>query len=71
MNIQTNNIPRPLLTKQDLLILKLMSEGLANKQIAEELFISPLTIKTHLKNIYKKLDANNKIQALNNWERRA
>ena len=52
------------LTKQELLILKLMSQGLSNKKIADQLFISIETIKTHLKNIYRKLEVNNKISAL-------
>ena len=58
-----------LLTKQEMLILEMVSKGNSNKQIAEELFISTLTIKTHLRNIYKKLEAKNKIQALNKWDR--
>ena len=53
-----------LLTKQELLILKLVSKGCSNKQIAERLFISTETVKTHLKNIYKKLEVNNRISAL-------
>jgi RNA polymerase sigma factor (sigma-70 family) len=39
-------------------VLQLVYEGITNKQIAKELFISENTVKTHLKNIYIKLDAN-------------
>jgi DNA-binding NarL/FixJ family response regulator len=39
-------------------IVKLVYEGITNNQIAEKVFLSINTIKTHLKNIYLKLDAN-------------
>ena len=64
MSMRKSNINGSLLTKQELLILKLMAKESSNKQIAAELFISIETIKTHLKNIYKKLEVNNKISAL-------
>lgn len=62
--MKKNNVKGFLLTKQELLVLKIMSQGLSNKQIAQVLFISTLTIKTHLQNIYLKLEVNNKISAL-------
>jgi DNA-binding CsgD family transcriptional regulator len=37
----------------------LISEGLTNNQIAEKLFISPLTVDSHRKNLLTKLNANN------------
>jgi DNA-binding NarL/FixJ family response regulator len=39
-------------------VLQLVYDGIANKQIATQLFISENTVKTHLKNIYVKLNAN-------------
>lgn len=45
-------------------ILKLVNEGVTNKQIASQLFISENTVKTHLKNIYLKLDANTRYGVL-------
>ncbi len=39
-------------------VLKLLYQGITNKQISEQLFISENTVKTHLKNIYLKLDAS-------------
>jgi RNA polymerase sigma factor (sigma-70 family) len=39
-------------------VLQLLYEGITNKQIATQLFISENTVKTHLKSIYIKLDAN-------------
>lgn len=39
-------------------------EGITNTQIGEKLFISVNTVKTHLKNIYLKLDANTRIEVI-------
>lgn len=49
----------PALTKREKEILQLISEGLTNNQIAEKLFISPLTVDSHLKNLLTKLNVNN------------
>ncbi len=46
------------LTKQEKIIIKLLSKGYTNKQIGDKLFISNHTVITHRKNIYKKLDIN-------------
>jgi DNA-binding NarL/FixJ family response regulator len=45
-------------------ILKLMMEGLDYRQIGERLFISPNTVRTHIKNIYEKLHVNSRAQAV-------
>jgi DNA-binding CsgD family transcriptional regulator len=49
----------PVLTKREKEILQLISEGLTNNQIAQKLFISPLTVDSHRKNLLTKLNANN------------
>lgn len=54
-----------LLTDRETEILKLMVEGKDYKQIAEELFISPFTVRTHTSKIYEKLHVNSKAQAIN------
>lgn len=43
-------------------IVYLLIEGKTNREIAEQLFISTNTVKTHVKNIYEKLNVNNRVQ---------
>ncbi|MEI2737736.1 MAG: response regulator transcription factor [Chitinophagaceae bacterium] len=43
---------------------QLLYDGITNTQIAEKLYISVNTVKTHLKNIYLKLDANSRLQVI-------
>ena len=49
----------PALTKREKEVLQLISEGLTNNQVAERLFISPLTVDSHRKNLLTKLNVNN------------
>ena len=51
------------LSKRELEVLQLISEGLSNKQIAKKLTISPATVKRHSVNIYSKLGVSNRTQA--------
>ena len=58
-----------LLTKYDVSkrekeIVELLLEGKSNREIAEVLFISPNTVKTHVKNIYRKLEVKNRVQLI-------
>lgn len=52
-----------LLTRQQLRVLKMIAQGLLNKQIAWELEIKETTIKTHVSDILKKLEITNRTQA--------
>lgn len=45
------------LTKMEQSVARMLLEGLTNKEIAERLFISVATIKTHINNLYRKLPA--------------
>ena len=51
------------LTERETEILKYVSRGLMNKEIAETLSISENTVKIHLRNILEKLHLKNRIQA--------
>ena len=53
-----------LLTNREYEILRLVAKGKRNKEISSELCISENTVEYHLKNIYKKLKARNRVEAL-------
>lgn len=52
------------LSKREMEILELTAKGLSNKEIADRLFLSLNTIKTHLSNMFLKLDVQRRTQAL-------
>jgi DNA-binding NarL/FixJ family response regulator len=52
------------LSKREIEVLEQLSKGLKNKDIADSLFISAATVKKHVENIYKKLQAHNRIELL-------
>ena len=54
-----DNKPEQLLSKRELEILTLLAEGLAKKEICNQLKISYSTVDTHVAHIYNKLDASN------------
>lgn len=51
------------LTPREKEIVQLLGRGLSNPQIAEQLHISVGTVRWHVKNVYKKLSVNNRVQA--------
>jgi len=51
------------ISKRELEVLELISEGLSNEEIAEKLFISLNTIKTHTSNLFEKLEVKRRTQA--------
>ena len=53
-----------LLTKREQQIIKLLGEGASNNDIAQQLFVSENTVKTHLHNVFKKINVSNRLQAL-------
>jgi DNA-binding NarL/FixJ family response regulator len=56
--------PAANLTKREKEVLDLLCQGKSYKVIADDLFISPDTVRYHLKNIYKKLQVNSKYEAV-------
>ena len=59
-NLQTNDP----LSKREMDVLELIAEGMTNQEIAQELYLSKNTIKSHSSKIYQKLNVNNRNQAV-------
>ncbi|MGQ7854699.1 response regulator transcription factor [Pedobacter sp. WC2501] len=52
------------ISKRELEVLQLMSEGLSNQEIAERLFVTLNTIKTHNARLFEKLEVKRRTQAV-------
>jgi two-component system, NarL family, response regulator LiaR len=52
------------ISKREYEVLELMAQGLSNQEIAEKLFVSLNTVKTHTSNLFVKLDAKRRTQAI-------
>ena len=52
------------ITKRELEILELIAQGLSNREIAEKLFVSENTVKTHSSRLFDKLSARRRTQAV-------
>lgn len=63
-NINYQKIKELEITNREYEVLQSISEGLSNKEIAEKLFISESTIKTHVSNLLVKLNAKRRTQAI-------
>lgn len=47
----------------------LVSQGLRNRQIAAALFLSEKTVKNHINHVYRKLEVNDRREAVERWSR--
>jgi DNA-binding CsgD family transcriptional regulator len=52
------------ISKREFEVLELISAGLSNQEIAEKLFVSTSTVKTHVSNVLAKLDASRRTEAI-------
>jgi NarL family two-component system response regulator LiaR len=52
------------ITRRELEILELIAEGMSNREIAEKLYVSENTVKTHSSRVFDKLGARRRTQAV-------
>jgi len=52
------------ISKREYEVLELIAQGLSNQEIADRLFVSTSTVKTHVSNVLAKLDARRRTQAI-------
>jgi DNA-binding NarL/FixJ family response regulator len=64
VSLERRQYSQPRMTDRELDVLRLLTAGLANREIGERLFLSPDTVKTHLGNIYRKLGVEGRTQAV-------
>ncbi|MEZ4874959.1 MAG: LuxR C-terminal-related transcriptional regulator [Flavobacteriaceae bacterium] len=63
-NIPTEKITELGLSAREYEILQKISQGYSNKEIGEQLFVSENTVKTHVSNLFQKLEAKRRTQAV-------
>jgi DNA-binding NarL/FixJ family response regulator len=61
---QQSETPFPELTERELEILRLISQGLNNSEIAQKLYLSPKTVRNHITSIFSKLQVADRAQAI-------
>ena len=52
------------LSSRELEVLELVARGLSNREVADQLFVSESTVKTHVSNLFIKLDVKRRTQAV-------
>jgi two-component system, NarL family, response regulator LiaR len=67
MNTETG--PETALTKREKEVVDYLHKGLLYKEIAIQMKVGIDTVKKHIKNIYKKLEARNRTEAVNKYYR--
>jgi len=67
--LNTSLISQLELSKRELEILGLLAHGHSNQEIAAKLFVSLSTVKTHIQNLFEKLDVKRRMQAVEKAKR--
>jgi len=61
---ERQSVPTPRLTERELEVLQLVAQGMSNREIAGELYISENTVKNHVRNILEKLHLHSRMEAV-------
>jgi DNA-binding CsgD family transcriptional regulator len=67
--LNTSLVSRLELSRRELEILNLMAQGHSNREIAAKLFVSLSTVKTHIQNLFEKLEVKRRTQAVEKAKR--
>ena len=59
-----DRVPAPRVTARELQVLRLVAQGLNNREVGSQLFISENTVKNHMRNILEKLQLHSRIDAV-------
>lgn len=62
--MHSNNSVQPILSDREMEVLRCLADGLTTHQISNKLFISENTVKTHIRHILEKLEAENRVEAV-------
>ena len=65
----TSEQPAPMLSEREREVLDLIAAGSTNREIAEQLYLSPHTVKEHTSALYRKLQARNRAEAVQRAQR--
>ena len=52
-----------MLSPREMEVMELISHSMTNEEIADKLFLSPKTVKTHIRNIFEKAGIRNRVEA--------
>jgi DNA-binding CsgD family transcriptional regulator len=63
LNPGSSTQPRPALNKSQQEILRLMTDGFSNREIAKQIHLSENTVKSHIQEIFRRLEARNRVEA--------
>ena len=61
---EARQLPAPRLTDREMEVLRLVAQGMNNRDIAKDLFISENTVKNHIRNILEKLHLHSRMEAV-------
>lgn len=64
VEVKKEPVSLDILTAKEKEVLQMAAKGASNKQIADEMFVKEVTVKTHLNSIFKKLKVKNRTQAV-------